>query len=205
LLSSLFDLKWMTWFIIINLVAALLVTVFFLPQVKEVDLLNARAGLLTIGLFVLLFAWHRGNLEHMRLEEVARAQTELQQSNLELQNAQREINVHFSELRLAAQVGRAISQVHDLNILLKDACELILKEFNLSTCGIPDRPQPEVPEFGSRNRRGGSPTGDTRPQPAPGCQFDQRARGSRETIRGDPRYHAERHIPPEPVTPRNTR
>lgn len=131
LLSNLFDLKWMAWFIIINLVAALLVTVLFLPQMKGVDLLNARAGLLTIGLFVLLFAWHRGNLERMRLEEVARAQAELQQSNIELQNAQREVNVHFSELRLAAEIGRAISQVRDLDILLKDACELILEEFDL--------------------------------------------------------------------------
>src|SRR5512138_570770 len=131
LLSNLFDLKRMAWFIIINLVAALLVTVFFLPQVKDVDLLNARAGLLTIGLFVLLFAWHRGTLERMRLEDVAHAQAELQQSNLELQNAQRVVNTHFSELRLAAEVGRAISQVRDLNGLLKDACELILKEFKL--------------------------------------------------------------------------
>ena len=131
LLSSLFDLKWMAWFIVINVVAALLVTVFFLPQIKDVDILNARAGLFTIGLFVLLFAWHRGNLERMRLEEVARAQAKLEQSNIELQNAQREVNTHFSELRLAAEIGRAISQVRDLDVMLKDACELILKEFNL--------------------------------------------------------------------------
>ena len=131
LLSSLFDLKWMAWFIVINVVAALLVTVFFLPQIKDVDILNARAGLFTIGLFVLLFAWHRGNLERMRLEEVARVQTDLQQSNIELQNAQRDADAHFSELRLAAEVGRTVSQVRDLDILLKDACELILKEFNL--------------------------------------------------------------------------
>src|SRR5512138_1796230 len=131
LLSNLFDLKRMAWFIIINLGAALLVTVFFLPEVKEVDLLNARAGLLTIGLFVLLFAWHRGSLERMRLEELTRAQTELQRSNIELQNAQRVVSTHFAELRLAAEVGRAISQVRDLNVLLQDACELILKEFDL--------------------------------------------------------------------------
>jgi len=34
-------------------------------------------------------------------------------------------------LELAAEVGRAVSQVRDLNVMLKDACELILKEFNL--------------------------------------------------------------------------
>jgi GAF domain-containing protein/HAMP domain-containing protein len=34
-------------------------------------------------------------------------------------------------LELAAEVGRAVSQVRDLDIMLKDACELILKEFDL--------------------------------------------------------------------------
>ena len=34
-------------------------------------------------------------------------------------------------LELAAEVGRAVSQVRNLDVMLKDACELILKEFNL--------------------------------------------------------------------------
>ena len=34
-------------------------------------------------------------------------------------------------LELAAEVGRAVSQVRDLDEMLRDACELILKEFNL--------------------------------------------------------------------------
>lgn len=34
-------------------------------------------------------------------------------------------------LELAAEVGRAVSQVRDLDVMLKDACELILKEFSL--------------------------------------------------------------------------
>jgi GAF domain-containing protein/HAMP domain-containing protein len=34
-------------------------------------------------------------------------------------------------LELAAEVGRSVSQVRALDIMLKDACELILKEFNL--------------------------------------------------------------------------
>ena len=34
-------------------------------------------------------------------------------------------------LELAAEVGRAVSQVRDLDVMLKDSCELILKEFNL--------------------------------------------------------------------------
>lgn len=35
-------------------------------------------------------------------------------------------------LELAAEVGRAVSQVRKLEIMLKDACELILEEFNLN-------------------------------------------------------------------------
>ena len=34
-------------------------------------------------------------------------------------------------LELAAEVGRAVSQVRDLDVMLKDACNLILKEFDL--------------------------------------------------------------------------
>lgn len=34
-------------------------------------------------------------------------------------------------LELAAEVGRSVSQVRALDVMLKDACELILKEFNL--------------------------------------------------------------------------
>lgn len=34
-------------------------------------------------------------------------------------------------LQLAANVGRAVSQVRDLDVMLKDACELVLKEFDL--------------------------------------------------------------------------
>ena len=34
-------------------------------------------------------------------------------------------------LELAAEVGRTVSQVRGLDVMLKDACELILKEFNL--------------------------------------------------------------------------
>jgi GAF domain-containing protein/HAMP domain-containing protein len=34
-------------------------------------------------------------------------------------------------LELAAEVGRSVSQVRELNVMLRDACELILKEFDL--------------------------------------------------------------------------
>ncbi|GAB4485334.1 MAG: hypothetical protein OHK0010_03970 [Anaerolineales bacterium] len=131
LLTNLFEVKWMALFIAVNVVAELLLSALFLPQLQGQEALNVRAGLFTLGLFVLLFAWYRDNLERLRLQEVAQAQIELQQANLELQNAQREVNARLAELRLAAEVGRSISQVRALDVMLTDAAELIRKQFDL--------------------------------------------------------------------------
>jgi HAMP domain-containing protein len=48
-----------------------------------------------------------------------------------LQGLEQRIADRTRNLELAAEVGRAVSQVRSLDVMLKDACELILKEFNL--------------------------------------------------------------------------
>jgi GAF domain-containing protein/HAMP domain-containing protein len=48
-----------------------------------------------------------------------------------LQGLEQRVSERTHNLELAAEVGRAISQVRDLNSMLRDACELILKEFDL--------------------------------------------------------------------------
>jgi GAF domain-containing protein/HAMP domain-containing protein len=48
-----------------------------------------------------------------------------------LQGLEQRVTERTHNLELAAQVGRAVSQLRDLNSMLKDACELILKEFDL--------------------------------------------------------------------------
>lgn len=48
-----------------------------------------------------------------------------------LQGLEQRVADRTRNLELAAEVGRAVSQVRDLDVMLKDACELILKEFNL--------------------------------------------------------------------------
>jgi GAF domain-containing protein/HAMP domain-containing protein len=48
-----------------------------------------------------------------------------------LQGLEQRVAIRTHNLELAAEVGRAVSQVRDLNSMLKDACELILKEFDL--------------------------------------------------------------------------
>lgn len=48
-----------------------------------------------------------------------------------LQGLEQRVADRTRNLELAAEVGRAVSQVRALDVMLKDACELILKEFNL--------------------------------------------------------------------------
>jgi GAF domain-containing protein/HAMP domain-containing protein len=48
-----------------------------------------------------------------------------------LASLEQRVAARTHNLVLAAEVGRTVSQVRDLNGMLKDACELILKEFNL--------------------------------------------------------------------------
>lgn len=48
-----------------------------------------------------------------------------------LQGLEQRVADRTRNLELAAEVGRAVSQVRDLDSMLKDACELILKEFDL--------------------------------------------------------------------------
>jgi len=48
-----------------------------------------------------------------------------------LQGLEERVAARTRNLELAAEVGRAVSQVRSLDVMLKDACELILKEFGL--------------------------------------------------------------------------
>ena len=48
-----------------------------------------------------------------------------------LQGLEQRVAARTRNLELAAEVGRAVSQVRALDVMLKDACDLILKEFNL--------------------------------------------------------------------------
>lgn len=48
-----------------------------------------------------------------------------------LQGLEQRVADRTRNLELAAEVGRAVSQVRSLDVMLKDACELILKEFDL--------------------------------------------------------------------------
>jgi GAF domain-containing protein/HAMP domain-containing protein len=48
-----------------------------------------------------------------------------------LESLEQRVADRTHNLELAAEVGRAVSEVRDLDVMLKDACDLILKEFSL--------------------------------------------------------------------------
>jgi GAF domain-containing protein len=131
LLANLFRLKQMVVLIGANLAVAVVFSLILLPQLRSQELVNTLGGITVIGLFVLLFAWHRDNVEQLRLTEILKTQTSLEKSNLELQIAQSKVNTRFAELRLSAEVGRSVSQVRALDVMLTDAAELIRKQFDL--------------------------------------------------------------------------
>jgi GAF domain-containing protein len=131
LLANLFNLKQMVVSISVNLAVMVAFTLILLPQLRSQELVNTLSGIIVIGLFVLLFAWHRDNVEQLRFTEILKIQTNLEKSNLELQNAQDKVNTRFAELRLAAEVGRTVSQVRTLNVMLTDTVDLIRSQFDL--------------------------------------------------------------------------
>jgi GAF domain-containing protein len=67
----------------------------------------------------------------LRLDEILSSQKDLELSNLELQQAQQQVSARLNEIKLAAEVGRAISQVRVLDDMLDDAVERIRAQFNL--------------------------------------------------------------------------
>lgn len=131
LLTNLLSLKWMVGIILSNTVVVILLASFFLPGLQGIEALNTFAGIFTLGLFVLLFAWHRESLERLRLEEIRQAQRVVEERNRLLEKAQVELKERFDEIQLAAEVGRAISQVRALDDLLQDAVERIRARFDL--------------------------------------------------------------------------
>lgn len=69
------------------------------------------------------------------LTQVREDEAQLESRNRELEQLSKSLEQRVADrthnLALAAEVGRSVSQVRALDVMLKDACELILKEFNL--------------------------------------------------------------------------
>ncbi len=131
LISNLLELRWMAVSVLINAVIAILGGLFFLSGLQGIETVLFPVSMVTLGAFNLLFAWHRESLQRLRLDELRASQKELERANQELQQAQREVHARFAELRLAADVGRTVSQVSNLDEMLSDAVERIRHRFDL--------------------------------------------------------------------------
>lgn len=131
ILNSLLEMRWMIAFWLVNTLAVFLVTPFLFPELTGQEAFLVRMGASFIGLLLVLFTWHRNSLERLRLNEIEAAQADLQRANIELQNAQKEVIARLAQIQLAAEVGRAVSQVRALDVMLKEAAELIRAQFDL--------------------------------------------------------------------------
>lgn len=131
LISNLLELRWMIVAVLSNAVIAIFGGLFFLSNLQGIDAILFPVYILVLAALSLLFAWHRESLENLRLDEIRASQKELEDANQELQQAQREVHARFAELRLAADVGRAVSQVRNLDEMLSDAVERIRHRFDL--------------------------------------------------------------------------
>lgn len=130
-LTNLIPLRSMFWLILFNTLILVVSTTLFAPNLAAIERLNVLAGVFTLGLFILLFAWHRNNLERLRLDEIRQSQAVIEERNRQLEMAQSQLQKRFAEIQLAAEVGRAVSQVRALADLLRDAVERIRARFDL--------------------------------------------------------------------------
>ncbi len=109
-------------------VVAAVALMFFIPSAFGLDTGTLAGNYMTIGALLLVAIIFRNSVERSRLFELRSTNDALRllQGGLENRVAERTRN-----LELAARIGRTVSQVSALDIMLKDACELILKEFDL--------------------------------------------------------------------------
>ncbi len=129
------------------LVTAILIAIshgliVFLQMRGAVKVVSAPAlgieNIIITGILILmigfLFQFVVSRLQ-LALKQARQDERELQISNRELQDLSKSLEQRIADrtrnLELAVEVGRAVSQVRNLDVMLKDACELILKEFGL--------------------------------------------------------------------------
>jgi GAF domain-containing protein len=102
--------------------------IFFIPPEFGINVGTVTGNYITLGALLTVSVIFRNTIERSRLGELRTINASLRelQVGLEERVAERTRN-----LELAARVGRTVSQVRSLDIMLRDACELILKEFDL--------------------------------------------------------------------------
>ncbi len=127
LASNLLSFRIGSLVILLN-IAILFLIPLFRPHVTYAEI-SGPIGLLTsLGILTIVFTRFRNNTEKQRLQVLARTSQELEVLKDELENR---VKTRTGELELAAEIGRTVSTIRDLNILLPQAVESIGIHFNL--------------------------------------------------------------------------
>ncbi|MCS7009993.1 MAG: GAF domain-containing protein [Anaerolineales bacterium] len=131
LITNLLPLKWMSIVIYLNALLITLIALLFIRNITSSEMLTSLLGVFTIGTLTLLFAWYRNNLEQIRLEEIYKVQKVIEERERQLEVLQTKLQIRYTEIQFAAEVGRTISQIRALDELLENAVERICERFGL--------------------------------------------------------------------------
>ena len=124
---ALLNLRGLVILVIANIVM-IAMTRSYAPYVKILEVTTAAGSLGALGLLMIIVQAFRNLVEKGRLAELASANRELQLFQV---NLEERVSHRTQELDLSVEIGRAISQIHDLGSLLSQAVELIRSNFNL--------------------------------------------------------------------------
>ena len=100
----------------------------YIPSITSNDYWTLVGQVFSVGILAIAVAGVREVVERVRLEESRRSTEELQKLSASLEDRVAE---RTRAIALAAEIGRQVSQVRDLERLLPQAVEMIREQFNL--------------------------------------------------------------------------
>ncbi len=120
---------WEMFYLILGNVIALFISRAVFPSVMGGAEFGSILGLIiAIGFLAMGVSGVRSSVEKLRLDQQRKANDELQKIRDSLEQM---VESRTHAITLAAEVGRRVSQVHDLEVLLPQAVELIRDQFDL--------------------------------------------------------------------------
>jgi PAS domain S-box-containing protein len=127
LASTIFSLR-DTFLFAMGNILFLMVLPLLVPGISYESVASGLSILIVTTVLILILNQYRNRLEALRQQELTTANQELQALSQTLEDRVQE---RTSDLALASEVGRAISQIRDLDELLTQAVNLIQQRFNL--------------------------------------------------------------------------
>jgi len=107
----------------LNVGGTLLLSVL-IPGTPFAEVMSAAGMVATLGGLVLVTGRHRNLIERERVDEV-------NATSRELQALRSSVEHRIADMTLASDIGRHISQVRDLDVLLANSAELVRSRFDL--------------------------------------------------------------------------